>query len=37
MQWDNGGGNGGSVAFETSPQRMQFQPDYDVEWYVPLP
>lgn len=36
MQWDNGGSNGGAVAFETGPQRMEFQPDYDVEWYVPI-
>jgi hypothetical protein len=33
---DSGGGNGGPVAFESSPPRMEWQPDYFEAWYVPL-
>jgi hypothetical protein len=36
MGFDSGGGNGGTVAWESSPTRMSFNPDYFEAWYVPL-
>jgi hypothetical protein len=36
VSWDSGGSNGGSVSFESGPTRMQWQPDYSTEWYVPV-
>ncbi|MGH7438677.1 MAG: hypothetical protein ACRENE_23565 [Polyangiaceae bacterium] len=36
MHFDSGGGNGGAAAFESSPTRMSFEPDYFQAWYVAL-
>jgi hypothetical protein len=36
LQADSGGGNGGPVAFESSPTRMEWSPDYYEAFYVPL-
>jgi hypothetical protein len=33
---DSGGGNGGSVSLESTPTRMDWQPDYFEATYVPL-
>jgi hypothetical protein len=36
VYFDSGGGNGGNVAFETGPSRMEWNPDYFTAWYVPI-
>jgi hypothetical protein len=36
MGFDSGGGNGGTAAFESSPTRMSWSPDYFQAWYVPI-
>jgi hypothetical protein len=36
LWFDSGGGNGGQAAFETSPTRMVWNPDYFTESYVSL-
>jgi hypothetical protein len=36
LHFDSGGGNGGTVAFETGPNRMEWNPDYFTAWYVPV-
>lgn len=36
VYFDSGGGNGGSVAFESGPTRMEWNPDYFTAWYVPV-
>jgi len=36
LHFDSGGGNGGSVSFETGPMLMQWEPDYFISRYVAL-
>jgi hypothetical protein len=36
LGFDSGGGNGGAFALESSPTRLEWQPDYFIAWYVPI-
>ena len=37
MYYDDNGGNGGAFGIETSPERLEWTPDYRTMWYVALP